>query len=125
MEKLGLLLERMENGSPILHLMLKEEEVVAAVDERDDRSFADQWMSLFRQVEIIKGGRRDADPRVGRLRELAYLQAFERWRSSDLAAMISDDFGLIGDALAVGFEDESIKKILEQYLALKFPRRIA
>src|SRR6266498_944886 len=104
MDKLNKLLEMMEQGAILPKLSLEQEEIEATLDQRDDPKFAETWMNAFHQVEAKKGSKQDAEPRIGQLREMAYLQAYERWQSPDLAAYISDDFGLIGDALATNYE---------------------
>lgn len=121
MDRVSKLLQKMEQGSLLPKLVLEQSDIVAALDQRDHPLFGDAWMRAFRQVEMKKGGKLDAEPRVGRLRELAYLQAYERWQSPDLAAYISDDFGLIGDALATNYNDEWLNGLLDAYLSLKFP----
>lgn len=121
MDKVGTLLEKMEQGWLVAKLYLEQEEINAALNQREDPQFAETWMKAFRQIEAKKGGTQDADPRVGQLRELAYFQAFERWQSPDLAAYISDDFGLIGDALATNYDDAWVNGLLYAYLNLRFP----
>src|SRR5262249_14776165 len=92
------------------------------LDQRDDPRFAETWMKAFRQIEMKKEDKQDAESRVRRLRELAYLQAYERWHSPDLPAYISDDFGLIGDALVTNYSHGWLNGLLGAYLDLKFPQ---
>lgn len=121
MDKVSTLLDKMKQGSIIPKLSLKEDEIEAALDERDAPTFSDSWMSAFRQVGAIKGCTQDAEPRITQLREMAYLQAYERWQSPDLAAYISDDFGLIADSLALNYDNAWLNGLLHAYLTLRFP----
>lgn len=121
MDKLAKLLEQMQNGSIVPTLMLEEMELTRALDQRDDPSFDEKWMAAFQRLQSTKGKKDDANSLVTEIRELAYLQAYERWRSSDLAAAISDDFGLIGDALTIGIDDAWLNGLLDTYLAHRFP----
>jgi len=121
-DKVGNLLEKIEQRSIVPNLSLTEEEIEAALNQRDNPQFAETWMKAFHQIETMKRAKQDADPRIGRLREVAYLQAYERWRSADLAAYISDDFGLIGDALATDYNDSWMNGLLYAYLSLRFPQ---
>jgi hypothetical protein len=121
MDKLRKLLQKMEHASIVPNLSLKQEEIEAALDQRDDPHFAETWMNAFRQIEAKKGSKQDAEPRIGQLREMAYLQSYERWQSPDLAAYISDDFGLIGDALATNYHNAWVNGLLHAYLSLRFP----
>ena len=121
MDNVGKLLDQMEQGLLIPNLALSVEDIESALNQRDKPHFAQTWMNAFRQIERNKGGKEDADPRVTRLRELAYRQAFGRWHSPDLAAYISDDIGLIGDALAINHDDTWVNGLLDSYLSHQFP----
>lgn len=55
------------------------------------------------------------------IREAAYLRTISRWESPELAACVSDDFGLIADAVALGIEDPWIDGILKKYKAGEIP----
>jgi hypothetical protein len=120
MDKIDKLLKRLEQGL-VSKLIIPHNEINKFLDERDEPFFTEAWMKAFRQIEVIKGGKHDADPRVSRLRELAYLQAYEQWQSPELAAYISDDFGLLGDALATGISVAWLNGLLDAYLNSKFP----
>ncbi len=121
MDTLNQLLDKMEAGSLVPHLAINQDNVQSALEHRDNPRFDEPWMKAFRQVEASKGGKHDADSRVTRLRELAYLQAYHRWGSPELAAYISDDFGLIGDALATGHSEGLPAALLATYESLQFP----
>jgi hypothetical protein len=119
MESLAVLLEKINTDSPIPHIKLND--INKALDHRDKETFAGKWMELFQEVEIKKESGEDADDRVTQLREATYLQAYDRWHSPELAAYISDDFGLIGDALAIGFKHPWLTALLHAYMNRKFP----
>lgn len=121
MDKVSKLLDKMKQRSIIPKLSLEQEEIDAALDERDAPDFAESWMSAFRQVGAMKGCTQDAEPRITQLREMAYVQAYERWQSPDLAAYISDDFGLIADSLALNTDNAWLNGLLHAYLTLRFP----
>lgn len=124
MNDLQTLLARMERGEIIEEIILPIERVESALNERDDERFDSLWMEVFRQVEAAKVARGimyDADPRVARLREMAYLKSFGRWKSPDLAGYISDDFGLIGDALTVGYVHPWLNAVASAYTNRTFP----
>ena len=123
MDHVRKLLEKLEQDSLISNLFLKQDEIQSVLDQRDDPLFDDKWMKTFLEIKTKKGGNKDAEHLVSRLRELTYIQAYERWQSSELAACISDDFGLIGDALALGYSDDWLNGLLDEYLTLRFPHR--
>ena len=121
MDKLDTLLEVLMQDTIISRLSLKPEEIESALDRRDEQPFDQTWARVFRDVEEIKGSWQDAEACVGQLRELAYMQAIERWGSADLSAYISDDFGLIADALAINYQNPLLNELLHMYLTLRFP----
>src|SRR5262249_43961529 len=83
-----------------------------------------RWMDVYRQVQALMNASeigKAAEVGVNRLCELAYLQAFETWGSSDLAGYIADDFELIGNALAMGFTTPWLNALLHRYSNHRFP----
>ena len=116
------LLDKIEQRSLIPYLLIKDNEIESALTQRDQQQFSEPWMRVFEDIEKRKGGKQDADTRVSRLREIAYIQAYERWQSPDLAAYISDDFGLIGDALSINYNDIWLNGLFDSYLNLFFPK---
>ena len=124
MDDIDLLLTKMTSYALISQLDLPDDHVEDSLSERESRRFATTWMNVFSKLESLKSARgvtRDSDSRVTQLRESAYLQSFKRWKSPDLAALISDDFGLIGDALVIGFTDPWLNALFDEYLAGQFP----
>lgn len=108
MISLDALLQKMEVGEIIKGIQMPPADVDRMLEKRDDAIFSTRWTDLFTQVgekKAAMGLTQDADSRVARLRERAFMQSYNRWKSPDLAAYISDDFGLIGDALAIGFAE--------------------
>ena len=124
MISLDMLLQKMEQGEIILGIQMSQEDVEVMLEKRDDTIYSARWMDLFRQIGEKKAGwgpSQDADSRVARLRESAFMQSYKRWRSPDLAAYISDDFGLIGDALVIEFTDRRVDLLLDRYPTGRFP----
>ena len=125
MDSLDALLRQIECDEVIGKLSISPAELDSFLDLRDLPAFSSYWMELFNQVAAKKGASKTADtePRVAQLRELCYRQAYSRWRSPDLAGYVSDDFGLIGDALALGIRPPAIERLLASYLSGVFPVR--
>jgi hypothetical protein len=121
MDAMNLLLEKMELGLIVSRLLLADSDVEVALDGRDGSAFENDWLEVSNQIKSRKRNLDDADIRVTRLRELSYLQTFDRWDSPDLAAEISDDFGLIGDALAIAYDHPWLSGLLHLYLSGSFP----
>jgi hypothetical protein len=121
MDKLALLLERIEQGSIIPKLQIQFDEVDELLNKRDEPIFDEPWVLACRELEARKGSGKDADPRVTRLREITFLLTYEIWKASDLAAEISDDFGLMGDALATNYQNEWVNGLLYSYWKCRLP----
>jgi hypothetical protein len=121
MSPLCSMLERLKNGQIVeqLHVPERPDAIECLLDQRDTDEFSSKWMQAFRDVELKKSAApltpREAEL-VTKMRENAYLLAFKRWKSPDLASYISDDFGLIGDAAATRVENPWIDYLLECYL---------
>lgn len=124
MEYLDGLLARMQSGECIASIVLAHENVDKMLDRRRSVSFSSEWMHVYRTVEAAKksaGTDGCEDPRVRQLREQSYLQSYRRWNNDDLAAFISDDFGLIGDALSLGYHDSRLTVLSSSYESGMFP----
>lgn len=95
-----------------------DEEIEQLLEQRDRDAFSSRWMTAYRQLEAEKVARpldHDAAAMIDKLRELAYLQSFQRWQSPDLAAYVSDDFGVIGEMLSVNGDDAWVTTLLQAY----------
>jgi hypothetical protein len=86
------------------------------INTRDSDDFSQRWMAAYKAVESRKGqASKNLSELSAQIREAAYLRAYARWKSPDLAAYVSDDFGLIADALALGKEDPWINAMCDSY----------
>tara|TARA_R110002124_G_scaffold57984_6_gene162071 strand:- start:1902 stop:2336 length:435 start_codon:yes stop_codon:yes gene_type:complete len=117
---LNKLLKWVENPDWISNLNIKN--VSAILDERDDESFSMRWMEAFRSIEEKKITLHAQNENlVLKIREIVYLQIFNCWKSPDLAAYVSDDFGLIGDALLLDSSDSWINGLFQAYVLHNIP----
>ena len=122
MDELDTLLARMRSGDYIASISLPDDNVADALQHRSADEFSSEWMRVFRVVESAKRNKTSGeDSRVRQLRELSYLQSYHRWHHPDLSAYISDDFGLIGDALEVGHYDPLLDALFSAYASGTFP----
>ncbi|MBS0260405.1 MAG: hypothetical protein JSS02_00505 [Planctomycetes bacterium] len=121
MDSLDKLIANANDGTLLHKLTLEQKDIHYALDQRDHPSFDNKWMKASHAVDTLKGSAADADARVAQLRKILYLQSMERWESPDLAACISDDFGLIGDALITQYQNPWLNGLLLAYLSSRFP----
>lgn len=86
------------------------------LDDRDSEEFSQRWMAVFNVVESHKDGMNESQSVLStRIRKAAYLRAYARWKLPELAAFVSDDFGLIADAAATGVDDPWVNAMLQSY----------
>ena len=89
-----------------------------ALDLRDSEEFDSEWVRVYHLVEE----RKTAESEECRgIREKAYISALEFGEYEDIAACVSDDFGLIFDAESVGFCDPWLDKLIDCYRRSVFP----
>ena len=115
------------NGIKLLLQMLKDGQVLPKIDlpqqaevldQRDEDGFCSRWVQVFTEIEAKKSATQlspEAEALVSQLREATYLKAFQKWKSSDLAACVSDDFGLVGDCLVLGVDDAWVNGLFRAY----------
>lgn len=106
----------------ILELDLDSEEVESHLGARDDLEFSERWMEAFAS---LNGRDNTLDASSDAVREAAYVTAYQKWKSPDLAALVSDDFGLIYGLLISDREDQFVQGLAEAYFLLRtFPTEI-
>ncbi|MFS1520355.1 hypothetical protein ACIPCA_03360 [Flavobacterium covae] len=82
------------------------------LDERDEEDFSDKWSENFENVEELK---KEEYSESEALRESMFKKVIDETGSSDLASYISDDFGLLYDALKVNYKNKFIEKLWDSY----------
>ena len=93
-----------------------ESSVEGILDARDSENFSSRWMGIFKSIDSQKSKiSKVQSERSTKIRELAFLRAYSRWKSSDLATYISDDFGLIADTAALGIDQPWVEDMLGKY----------
>lgn len=98
----------------------EQADVWSVLSKRDGAIFSEKWMRVFHVLEQQKAQRplpsHIADL-VHKLREVTFLQTFSTWENSELAALASDDFGLIGEAIALNVSDPFVNGIYLSYVS--------
>ena len=94
------------------------------LDSRDTDAFDSEWirnyniikekedkrLSIMENKEIIKS-----------ICEIAYKMTYEATQSSDLASYISDDYGLIAEALIIDYKDDWVNALAKEYVEERIP----
>jgi len=95
-----------------------------ALDNRDLPEFDDEWVRVFEELETIKKeeGFSEENKKISdNIREKVYLKVYGMTQDDDIAAYISDDFGLICDSELLNYKDELLEKFIKCYHNSQFP----
>lgn len=96
----------------------------AILDLRDSETFDSNWINLYNQMEQVKlkkGFSEESKRFSDEYRKNAFLQVYNLSQNSDLAACISDDFGLIFDSIQLGVTTPWLDKLIQSYRSSKIP----
>lgn len=92
------------------------------LESRDRDAFDSEWI---RNYNIIRRNKNLDIPEIKKIiefiREVSYKATYEATHSSDLASYISDDFGLIAEALIIDYNDYWVNALANQYVEERVP----
>ena len=88
------------------------------LDARDEALFESEWI---RVEELVQQHSNEASPAVDAMRESAYKRAYAITQSPDACGYISDDFGLIADAVCAGVSDPWLSALVASYACGRLP----
>ncbi|MBV8040784.1 hypothetical protein QVO10_11890 [Bacteroides gallinaceum] len=108
---------------PIILGSLSDETIDDILDERDDDFFSEQWMQAYNEVEKQKKQQGIPATYSEEIRKNAFNTVLKITNSDDLAAYISDDFGLIVDADKVDINNSWINALWQSYKNGKIPSK--
>jgi hypothetical protein len=94
-------------------------DVSETLDGREEQSFDSQWVSAFERRPQNLGS--EEESAINALREVVFKAVFRKTGEDDLAGYASDDFELIGRALAGGTSDPFVNALWIAYAQGKFP----
>jgi hypothetical protein len=92
------------------------------LDKRDNDDFGDEWIRIYN--EISKKKRvifSDENEIIESIREESYKITYNATKSPELAGYISDDFGLIADALTLNYSDKWLNALAKEYIEGRIP----
>lgn len=90
------------------------------LDERDKDIFARQWAEEYSNIEKIKS--RNNEKLIDKYREKIFKTVFKQTDNDDLAGYVSDDFGLLADALNSDYRSRWIEALQFYYINGKIPK---
>lgn len=92
-----------------------------ALGQRDQTKFDNAWTESQRAVNSKRYLNRADEIEVTNLRESVFKAVFRLTSNADAAGYVSDDFGLIDEAVSKGCFSEWIEWLLKVYRSGKFP----
>jgi hypothetical protein len=101
--------------------LVKTHSVEQLLDARDVREFDALWTAANAAVEAA-AEKVDSDDNPYEVSRLAYAAAFDATGSGDLAGYVSDDFELLGRALASHASSDFLCALWTAYASGDFPR---
>ncbi len=94
------------------------------LDSRDEPEFDGAWVRADEVVEKAKksfAGAEALEAAATKLRQAVFMRCIRKLGSSDLAAYVSDDAGLLFDAMAMELSNKWIAGLLAAYREGKLP----
>ncbi len=92
------------------------------LDKRDNDDFSDEWIRVYNEISKNRGlTSLDEDEIIKSIREKSYKTTYNASKSPELAGYISDDFGLIADAIILNFSDEWLNALAKEYIDGRIP----
>ena len=112
-----------QNELPLILGRLSDETIDNILVERDDNFFSEQWMQAYNEVEKQKKQQGVPSTYNEDIRKIVFNMVLEITNNDDLAAYISDDFGLIWDAEKVDINNNWINVLWQSYKKGEIPPR--
>lgn len=93
------------------------------LDNRDNASFDAEWCRVDAEMGALKNSQNYGDENKmeqDKVREQAFM-IVEQNVEGELAEYVSDDFGLIYDSLVLGYKDDWLDWLIEEYQNARIP----
>lgn len=103
---------------------LSEEDYYTILDKRDCDTFSEQWMQIYNIIEQLKAQMNIPATYNENIRKKTFVIVLDITNNDDLAAYISDDLGLIVDAIKVGANSQLINALWLSYKNGVIPTQI-
>lgn len=118
MNKLEKLKDLLLTGALLLENTFIIDDVDFVLDSRDTDAFDSEWMRNYNSIrKNEKLNTSEVKKIVEFIREISY----KATQSSDLASYISDDFGLIAEALIIDYNDDWVNALANEYVEGRVP----
>ena len=91
--------------------------------QREEPAFDAEWLRVYAAVQDleVEGEIQKTNVVIDELSESAYRRVQQLTGNAELAGAVSDDFDLIARAIQVGYADEFLDELWEEYEAGRLP----
>lgn len=93
-----------------------EEKINKILDERDKAIFSNKWIEVY---ETLKNKCVKSD--TNNIRRKVFSIVYDHSKNPELASYISDDFGLIHDALEINYNNSWVNALWTKYTEMEIP----
>jgi len=103
-----------------------EDEQIEWLEARDESAFESHWLRVHREVQAREQETPlspDEEAVLTDIRKIAYMTTIRSSGNNELAAYVSDDFGLLARAARLQLEDEWLQKLRAEYEAGRSPHQ--
>lgn len=100
-----------------------EDYINELLDNRDNASFDAEWCRVDAEMDALKNSQNYGNENKmeqDKVREQAFM-IVEQNVEGELAEYVSDDFGLIYDSLVLGYKDDWLDWLIEEYQNARIP----
>lgn len=92
-----------------------------ALDQRDRGEFDASWVESNECLKKLDYQIPTDEMEISALREFSFKKVFRLTQNSEAASYVSDDIGMIGEAIAKGHVSEWVARLLDLYRKGEFP----
>jgi hypothetical protein len=122
MEKLKRLKDLLVGRRLLSKDLLNIKDLDIVLDQRECEIFGDEWMRVFDDLKLSKDDiTKETEEMIDSIREASFKKMYRISQSPDLAGYVSDDFGLIAEALCLNYQDEWINSLANEYMNNRIP----
>ena len=127
MNKINQLEKLLLTGKLLSKDIFKIEDIDLILDSRDEECFDDEWIRNYNSIKSIETKiviNSENEATIETICEISYKITYEATKSSDLAGYISDDFGLIAEALLIDYKDDWLNALASEYVRERVPHNV-
>lgn len=99
----------------IILLNYTEDKLDEILDIRDENLFSSKWMLIYDELKSISDKNNVDKSYSDEMRELAFKKVFNQTNNSDLSSYISDDIGMVIDALTINYQNPWLNSLWLEY----------